>query len=47
MCLRDRPPPFSPGIVFMNTLVASTYSSRIPNSLCSSRPVTTSLCPPL
>ena len=47
MCLRERPEPFSPGIVGMNTLVARTYSSRIPNSLGSSRPVTTSLWPPL
>ena len=47
MCLRDRPWPFSPGIVLPLTLVATTYSSRIPNSLGSSRPVSTSLSPPL
>ena len=28
MCLRDRPPPFSPGVIGMNTLVAMTTSSR-------------------
>ena len=47
MCLRDRPWPFSPGIVRPLTLVATTYSSRIPNSLGSRRPVSTSLSPPL
>ena len=47
MCLRDSPWPFSPGIVLPWTLVATTYSSRMPNSLRSSRPVRTSLWPPL
>ncbi len=28
MCLRESPPPFSPGVIGMNTLVASTTSSR-------------------
>jgi hypothetical protein len=47
MCLRDSPNPFSPGIVWPHTLVATTCSSRMPNSLPSSRPVSTSLSPPL
>ena len=29
MCLRDRPPPFSPGVMGMKTLVATTISSRL------------------
>ena len=29
MCLRDSPPPFSPGVIGMNTLVAMTTSSRL------------------
>ena len=45
MCLRDSPPPFSPGVIGMNTLVATTTSSRLRN-LGSSRPVATSLAPP-
>ena len=47
MCLRESPRPFSPGIVWPWTLVATTYSSRIPNSLRSRRPVMISLSPPL
>jgi hypothetical protein len=47
MCLRESPRPFSPGIVAPCTLVATTYSSRIPNISRSSRPVTSSLWPPL
>ena len=47
MCLRERPRPFSPGIVWPCTLVATTYSSRISNSLRRSLPVITSLWPPL
>ena len=43
MCLRDRPRPFSPGMVGKCTFVATTYSSRMPNSRCKMRPVTTSL----
>ena len=31
MCLRDSPPPFSPGVIGMNTLVAMTASSRVRN----------------
>ena len=31
-CLRPRPRPFSPGIVLPCTFVATTYSSRVPNS---------------
>ena len=27
--MRDRPPPFSPGVIGMNTLVATTISSRL------------------
>ncbi len=45
MCLRDRPPPFSPGVTGMKTLVATTISSRL-RYLGSSRPVATSLAPP-
>jgi hypothetical protein len=44
MCLRDSPPPFSPGVIGMNTLVATTTSSRLRN-LGSRRPVATSLAP--
>ena len=44
MCLRERPPPFSPGVIGMNTLVASTTSSRV-RSLASRRPVAISLAP--
>src|SRR5437588_8054502 len=44
MCLRDRPPPFSPGVMGMNTLVATTTSSR-PRYLPTRRPVATSLAP--
>ena len=29
MCFRDRPPPFSPGVTGMQTLVATTISSRL------------------
>ena len=29
MCLRPSPPPFSPGVTGMNTLVAMTASSRV------------------
>ena len=29
MCLRDRPAPFSPGVMGMKTLVATTTSSRL------------------
>ena len=47
MCLRDSPAPFWPGIVRPFTLVATTYSSRVPNSLLSSRPVSSSLCAPV
>ncbi len=43
-CLRDRPPPFSPGVMGMNTLVATTTSSRVRN-FGSRRPVATSLAP--
>jgi hypothetical protein len=45
MCLRDRPPLFSPGAIGMKTLVATTTSSRR-NIFPSSRPVATSLAPP-
>ena len=45
MCLRDSPPPFSPGVTGMNTLVAMTISSRV-SILLTSRPVATSLAPP-
>ena len=45
MCLRPRPPPFSPGVTGMNTLVAITTSSRVRN-FGTSRPVATSLAPP-
>ena len=31
MCLRESPPPFSPGVTGMNTLVAITASSRLKN----------------
>jgi len=34
-------------IVLPQTLVATTYSSRVPNRLRNSRPVMTSLSPPL
>ncbi len=44
MCLRDRPPPFGPGVIGMNTLVAITASSR-ERYLGRSRPVATSLAP--
>ena len=44
MCLRDSPPPFVPGVIGMNTLVAMTISSREAAS-ASTRPVTTSLAP--
>ena len=44
MCLRESPAPFSPGVMGMNTLVATTTSSRLRN-LGSSRPVATSLAP--
>src|SRR5277367_5443456 len=44
MCLRPSPPPFSPGVIGMNTLVATTTSSRERN-LVSRRPVATSLAP--
>src|SRR5437588_11404997 len=44
MCLRDRPPPFSPVVMGMNTLVATTASSR-PRYFPTSRPVATSLAP--
>ena len=47
MCLRESPRPFSPGIVRMRTFVATTYSSRMPKSRGRTRPVTTSLSPPL
>ena len=46
MCLRERPTPFSPGIVRIRTFVAITSSSRL-RSFGSTRPVTTSLSPPL
>ena len=45
MCLRDSPPPFSPGVIGMKTLVATTSSSRLRN-FGSRRPVATSLAPP-
>ena len=45
MCLRPRPPPFSPGLTGMNTLVAMTTSSRVRN-FGTSLPVATSLAPP-
>jgi hypothetical protein len=45
-CLRPSPRPFSPGIVWPCTFVATTYSSRV-KSLRSSLPVSTSLSPPL
>src|SRR4029453_3252453 len=45
MCLRDSPPPFSPGVIGMNTLVAITTSSRL-SSFPTRRPVATSLAPP-
>ncbi len=44
-CLRPRPPPFSPGVTGMKTLVAITTSSRLRN-FGTSRPVATSLAPP-
>ena len=44
MCLRLRPRPFSPGIVWPWTFVATTSSSRV-RSFFRSRPVTTSLWP--
>ena len=44
MCLRDRPLAFSSSPIGMNTLVATTTSSRW-KSLPSSRPVATSLAP--
>ncbi len=44
MCLRDSPRSFSPSDIGLNTLVATTTSSRR-NSLPSSRPVITSLVP--
>ncbi len=44
MCLRDRPPPFSPGVTGMNTLVAMTTSSRL-SIFPTRRPVATSLAP--
>ncbi len=44
MCLRDRPPLFSPDPIGMYTFVASTKSSRLRN-LGSSLPVATSLAP--
>ena len=44
MCLRESPPPFSPGVIGMKTLVATTISSR-PRNLGSKRPVATSLAP--
>ena len=45
MCLRPSPPPFSPGVTGMNTLVAITASSRV-RYFGTSRPVATSLAPP-
>ena len=45
MCFLDRPLPFSPGVMGMKTLVATTISSRLRN-FGSSRPVATSLAPP-
>ena len=47
MCLRERPTPFSPGIVRIRTFVAITSSSRLESSFGSTRPVMTSLSPPL
>jgi hypothetical protein len=44
MCLRERPRPFGPGVIGVNTLVATTSSSR-ESSGGRSRPTTTSLCP--
>ena len=44
MCLRDSPPPFSPGVIGMNTFVATTISSRLRN-FGRMRPVATSLAP--
>ena len=44
MCLRERPPPFSPGVIGMKTLVATTISSRL-RYFGSMRPVATSLAP--
>src|SRR5271154_1860750 len=44
MCLRESPPPFSPALIGMKTLVAMTASSRV-SSLETSRPVATSLAP--
>jgi hypothetical protein len=44
MCLRDRPPPFSPGVTGMKTLVAITTSSLV-SIFDTSRPVATSLAP--
>ena len=43
-CLRERPDPFSPGVIGMNTLVAMMASSRVRN-LGTSLPVATSLAP--
>ncbi len=45
MCLRLSPPPFSPGLTGMNTLVAMTASSRLRN-FGTNLPVATSLAPP-
>ena len=45
MCLRERPPPFSPGVIGMKTLVATIISSRL-RYFGSSRPVASSLAPP-
>src|ERR1700683_3520824 len=44
MCLRDRPPLFSPGAIGMKTLVATTTSSRR-NIFPSSRPGPAPPCP--
>ena len=44
MCLRESPPPFSPGVTGMNTLVAITASSRL-RYFGTSFPVARSLAP--